>query len=174
MLEEFFDGKRLYRSLNGDEAVALGATILVARLSEKDDNTKKDVVLHDVTPRSLRTLVKINYERGHMRVIIPKNIGIPTSKKRIFDSHVNVTSLQILMYKGEGVKVNDNMRLGNLFSGLTLGTNERSTIEVCFNLDSNGILLVIAEEISTGDRLSRFASIWIVMGSFSLLQKKYP
>ncbi|GKG55254.1 heat shock cognate 70 kDa protein-like protein, partial [Tanacetum coccineum] len=50
----------------------------------------------------------------------------------------------------EGVKVNDNMRLGNLFSGLTLGINEKSTIEVCFNLDSNGILLVIAEEISTG------------------------
>nr|GEV08595.1 hypothetical protein [Tanacetum cinerariifolium] len=144
MLEDFFDGNRLCGSLNGNEAVASGATILVARLSEKDDNMKKDVVLHDFTPRSLGTLVKINDERG------------------------------------EGVKVNDYMRLGNFFfSGLTLGTNGsrdlrldlvwysyytyayiqdgdclflkgRSTVDVCFNLDSNEILLVTAKEISTG------------------------
>nr|GEV53395.1 hypothetical protein [Tanacetum cinerariifolium] len=52
MLEEFFEGKKLCKNMNGDEAVAFGAAIIAARLSENGDNAMEDVVLQDVTPIS--------------------------------------------------------------------------------------------------------------------------
>nr|GEU96906.1 heat shock cognate 70 kDa protein-like [Tanacetum cinerariifolium] len=150
MVEEFFGGKTLCRSLNLDEAVASGAAILAARLSGNDDDDmkQKDVVLLDVTPLSLGIEVMSNGVPGKMHIIIPKNTSIPTSKKKIFPLLVNETSVAILVYQGENTKVKDNIFLGKFdLHGLILGPDGRSKIEVCF---SNGILLVYAEEISTG------------------------
>ncbi|GKD70968.1 heat shock cognate 70 kDa protein-like protein, partial [Tanacetum coccineum] len=157
MVEEFFNGKTLCRSLNGDEAVASGAAILATRLSGNDDDhdMKKDVVLLDVIPRSLGIEIQIGDEKGHMGVIIPKNTRIPTSMKEIFYAFDNRTLATIKVYQGEGVKVKDNLLLGSLkFGDLTPGTDGNSHIEVCFNLNVDGILLVSAEEISTGQRKS--------------------
>ncbi|GKB48542.1 heat shock cognate 70 kDa protein, partial [Tanacetum coccineum] len=158
MVEEFFDGKTLCRSLNGDEAVASGAAILAARLSGNDDDhdMKQDVVLLDVIPRSLGIAInETDGEKGYMLVIIPKNTCIPTSMKTIVHSPPNKSAVRIRVFQGEGVKVRDNLLLGRFnFRGLTPGTNGCSDIEVCFNLDINGILLVSAEEISTGQRRS--------------------
>ncbi|GKB49657.1 heat shock cognate 70 kDa protein-like protein, partial [Tanacetum coccineum] len=157
MVEEFFGGKTLCRSLNLDEAVASGAAILAARLSGNDDDhdMKPNVVLMDVISRSLGIEIQIDGEKGHMRVIIPKNTCIPTSMKKIVHSPPNKTSVDISVYQGERVKVKDNILLGSFkFGGLTPGTDGQSDIEVCFNLDINGILLVSAEEISTGQRNS--------------------
>nr|GEY18104.1 probable mediator of RNA polymerase II transcription subunit 37c [Tanacetum cinerariifolium] len=158
MVEEFFDGKTLCRSLNGNEAVASGAAILAARLSGNDDDhdMKQGVVLLDVTPRSLGISVNhIDGEKGCMLVIIPKNTRIPTSMKTIVHSIANKTSAGIRVFQGEGVKVNDNLLLGLFnFRGLTPGTNGCSRIEVCFNLNVDGILLVSAEEISTRQKKS--------------------
>nr|GEU96905.1 heat shock cognate 70 kDa protein-like [Tanacetum cinerariifolium] len=157
MVEEFFGGKTLCRSLNLDEAVASGAAILAARLSGNgdDDMKQKDVVLLDVTPLSLGIEVMSNGVPGKMHIIIPKNTSIPTSKKKIFPLLVNETSVAILVYQGENTKVKDNIFLGKFdLHGLILGPDGRSKIEVCFSLDSNGILLVYAEEISTGQRKS--------------------
>ncbi|GKF88425.1 heat shock cognate 70 kDa protein-like protein, partial [Tanacetum coccineum] len=128
MVEEFFDGKTLCRSLNGDEAVASGAAILAARLS--GIYMKQDVVLMDVIPRSLGVSVQIGDEEGHMAVIIPKNTRIPTSMKQMFYARENRTSDDIKVYQGEGVKVKDNLLLGSFqFDGLTPGTDGKSHIE---------------------------------------------
>ncbi|GKB49656.1 heat shock cognate 70 kDa protein-like protein, partial [Tanacetum coccineum] len=155
MVEEFFDGKTLCRSLNGDEAVASGAAILAARLSGSDADMNKDLVLVDVISRSLGIEVHINGERGNMEVIIPRNTSIPTSKKKIYTLLVNQTGVDILVYQGENAKVKDNILLGEFqLNGLILGPDVRSKIEVCFSLDTNGILLVSAQEISTRQRKS--------------------
>ncbi|GKE39022.1 heat shock cognate 70 kDa protein-like protein [Tanacetum coccineum] len=115
---------------------------------------KQDVVLMDVIPRSLGIEIEIVGERGHMRVIIPKNTSIPTSKKRIIPS-INNTVAVFPVYQGENTKVKDNILLDEFeLTGLTLGPDGKSRIEVCFSLDTNGILLVSAEEISTGQRKS--------------------
>ncbi|XP_035834873.1 heat shock 70 kDa protein-like [Helianthus annuus] len=53
LVEEFFDGKTICKSMNGDEAVAFGAAILAAKLSGNNDNVVWDTVLQDVTPLSL-------------------------------------------------------------------------------------------------------------------------
>nr|GEW03453.1 hypothetical protein [Tanacetum cinerariifolium] len=126
MVEEFFDRKTLCRSLNGNEVVASGAAILAVRLSGNDDD-------HD------------------MKQDVVKNTCIPTSMKTIVHSIANKTSVCIRVFQGEGVKVKDNLLLGSfILNGLTLGINGMSRIEVCFNLNVDGILLVSAEEISTG------------------------
>ncbi|GKB47693.1 heat shock cognate 70 kDa protein, partial [Tanacetum coccineum] len=92
MVEEYFEGKTLYKTMNGDEAVASGAAIMAARLSGNDDNMKNDVVLQDVTPLSLGTAVQINGVRDNMSVVVPRNTSIPTSKKKMFRIPPNETN----------------------------------------------------------------------------------
>ncbi|KAK9073060.1 hypothetical protein SSX86_007382 [Deinandra increscens subsp. villosa] len=157
LVEEFFDGKTLCKSMNGDEAVAFGAAILAARLSgtNNKDNMACDTVLQDVTPLSLgieiKKMVGGRRERGFMSVIIPKNTSIPVSRKQIYPH--DATSVGIRVYQGESKKVEDNFLLGNFnLFGLTLGPNGRSPLEVVFNIDANGILVVSAMETSTGKK----------------------
>nr|GEU35160.1 putative heat shock protein 70 family, peptide-binding domain protein [Tanacetum cinerariifolium] len=69
MVEEYFEGKTLYMTMNGDEAVASGAAIMAVRLSGNDDNMK-DVVLQDVTPLSLGIAVQINGVRDNIELKI--------------------------------------------------------------------------------------------------------
>ncbi|GJU54852.1 heat shock cognate 70 kDa protein-like protein, partial [Tanacetum coccineum] len=152
-----FDGEMKKKDV--DEVVVVGgAAILAARLSGNDDDhdMKPNVVLLDVIPRSLGIEIEIDGEKGHMEVIIPKNTCMPTSMKAQFATpSFYATSVDISVYQGEGVKVMDNVLLGRFsFKGLTPGTDGQSDIEVCFNLDINGILLVSAEELSTGQRKS--------------------
>ncbi|KAJ0743194.1 putative Heat shock protein 70 family [Helianthus annuus] len=157
LLEEFFDGKTLCKDMNGDEAVAFGAAILAAKLSgnNNSDIVVWDAVLQDVTPFSLGIEVKINGVTGYMSVVIPRNTSIPICKKEIYYSSNNSTFVTISVYQGESNKVKDNVLLGKFnLSGLTQAFNGESQLEVCFNIDANGILLVTAEETSTGRRKS--------------------
>ncbi|GJY92409.1 heat shock cognate 70 kDa protein [Tanacetum coccineum] len=156
MVEFFFEGKRLCKSLNGDEAVASGAAILAARLIGSDDGMIKDVVLLDVTPLSLGIETKgLNGEGGNMDVIIPRNTSIPTSKKKLYILDVNQTEAGIYVYQGEDTRVEGNTLLGEFqVSGIAPGPDGRSRIEVSFNLDSNGILIVSANDKSNKDNLT--------------------
>jgi len=54
MLSEFFNGKQLNRSINPDEAVAFGAAVQAAVLSEErqEGSTLDKVLLLDVAPLS--------------------------------------------------------------------------------------------------------------------------
>nr|GEZ54438.1 protein heat-stress-associated 32 [Tanacetum cinerariifolium] len=63
VVEEYFKGKTLYKTMNGDEVVASGDAIMAVRLNGNDDNMK-DVVLQDVTPLSLGIVVQINVYQG--------------------------------------------------------------------------------------------------------------
>ncbi|GJZ42531.1 heat shock cognate 70 kDa protein [Tanacetum coccineum] len=151
MVEEYFEGKTLYKTMNGDEAVAFGAAILASRLGGNDYSVVPDFVLQDVTPLSLGIQVTKNGVRGTMSIVVPRNSSIPTSKKKIFNIPANASRLSISVYQGEGVKAKDNKLLGKFsFAVFTPEACRKSGLEVCFSLDINGILLVSAEEISTG------------------------
>ncbi|GJV44836.1 heat shock cognate 70 kDa protein-like protein [Tanacetum coccineum] len=76
MLQEFFNGKQLYKSINPDEAVAYGAAVMAAKLCGDTNKMLKNLVLMDVTPLSLGTEVKGEI----MSVLIPRNTPIPTKK----------------------------------------------------------------------------------------------
>ncbi|KAM0028222.1 putative Heat shock protein 70 family [Helianthus debilis subsp. tardiflorus] len=159
LVEEFFDGKTLCKRMNGDEAIASGAALLAARLSGGNDNDNDngawDIVLQDVTPLSLGIATEKNGEYGSMAVVIPRNTSIPTCKKEIYYSRMNKTSVVIFVYQGENIKVKDNILLGKFrLDGLTLGSNGMSQLEIWFNIDANGILIVSAQELSTGQSKS--------------------
>nr|GEZ35796.1 heat shock cognate 70 kDa protein-like [Tanacetum cinerariifolium] len=147
MVEEYFEGKTLYKTMNEDEVVASGAAIMAVRLSGNDDNMK-DVVLQDVTPLSLGIAIQINGVCDNMWIVVP-NTSIPTSKKKMFQIPPNETLLFIPVYQGEGVKVKDNKLLGMFNIDVLPCPNWKSGLEVCFSLDINGILLVSAEEYSS-------------------------
>lgn len=81
LLQNFFKGKELCKSINPDEAVAYGAAVQAALLSKGIKNVPK-LVLQDVTPLSLgRSIVG-----DIMNVVIPRNTCIPVKKKRIYYS----------------------------------------------------------------------------------------
>ena len=73
MLKDFFDGKTLNKSVNPDEAVAYGAAVQAAILSNQAFGEMSDITLLDVTPLSIgREIVG-----GLMVVAIPKNTNSP-------------------------------------------------------------------------------------------------
>ncbi|GJX29853.1 heat shock cognate 70 kDa protein-like protein [Tanacetum coccineum] len=69
----------------------------------------------------------------------------------MFRSRLNSTRGDISVYLGESVMVKENVFLDKFaLSGLKLGHDGHSDVEVCFGIDVNGILRDSAREISTG------------------------
>jgi len=146
LLQDFFKGKELCKSINPDEAVAYGAAIQAALLSEGIKNVPK-LVLQDVTPLSLgRSIVG-----DIMSVVIPRNTSIPVKKTREFITvEDNQSSPLIEVYEGERKKASENNLLGSFcLTGHTLAPRGHP-YDVCFTIDENGILNVSAKEKSTG------------------------
>ncbi|KAK7266198.1 hypothetical protein RIF29_18840 [Crotalaria pallida] len=148
LLQDFFNGKDLYKSINPDEAVAYGAAVKAALLSKGITNVPK-LTLVDVTPLSLGTEV----DGDLMDVVIPRNSPIPVTKtSKYFTTKDNQSLVRIGVYEGERTRVDDNNLLGSfLLRGLP-PTPRGYPIDVCFDIDESGILTVSAEEKTTGAR----------------------
>ncbi|KAJ0693778.1 putative Heat shock protein 70 family [Helianthus annuus] len=153
MLKEFFDGKPLCKSIKADEAVAYGAAVLAANLSGKGNRAMKDLTLLDVTPLSLGTGVTVH---NYMSVIIPRNTPIPTMNERIYRTIFdNQETIVVDVYQGECGKVKDNIFLDEFeLHGIPPALAGKQKIKVCFSIDVNGILEVLAELVSTGSKKS--------------------
>ena len=143
-LIKFFGGKAPDRSVNPDEAVALGAAIQAGVLAGELDT----LLLLDVTPLSLgiETLGEV------FTKIIDRNTTIPTSKSQIFSTAVDgQTSVEIHVLQGERAMSKDNKSLGKfLLSGIPPAPRGVPQIEVAFEIDVNGILKVAAQDKGTG------------------------
>jgi molecular chaperone DnaK len=143
LVQKLFN-KEPNKSVNPDEAVALGAAVQGAVLS----GDKEDIVLLDVTPLSLglETLGSV------MTVLIPKNSTIPISKKEVFSTAAdNQPAVDIHVLQGERQMANDNRTLGRFqLSGLPPARRGTPQIEVSFDIDANGILSVHAKDLGTG------------------------
>ncbi|KAJ0103511.1 hypothetical protein Patl1_06355 [Pistacia atlantica] len=148
LLQDFFNGKTLCKDINADEAVAYGAAIQALLLSGQCNEKVKDLTLLDVIPLSLG----IEVEGGYMSVMIPRNTAIPTKIEKIyFNSCDNQTTMEIDVYEGERPRTRDNNLLGsfNLY-GIPPALKGDSKVNVCFDIDANGILNVSAEDKITG------------------------
>ncbi|XP_073132625.1 heat shock cognate 70 kDa protein-like isoform X2 [Henckelia pumila] len=152
MLQDFFDGKVLCKSIHPDEAVACGAAIQAAVLTGQGNADVRDIVLCEVTPLSLGVHVK----GDTMSVVIPRNTTIPTKKEQIYmTGNDNQTTALIQVFEGERAKTTDNNLLGTFeFIGIPPALVGVSQIHICFEIDVNGILNVSAENKQTGSKNS--------------------
>ncbi|XP_071688917.1 heat shock cognate 70 kDa protein-like [Rutidosis leptorrhynchoides] len=148
MLQDFFDGKQLCKSVNPDEAVAYGAAVLAAKLNGSSNRSVQDVVLSDVTPLSLGIAVR----GDKLSVVIPKNTPIPTSNaKNYYTVADDQTLININVYQGERSRDKDNHFLGHFsVDGIPPAPKGEGKVLVCFEIDANGILTVTGGVEATG------------------------
>src|SRR3989339_259092 len=143
VVKDFF-GKEPNKSVNPDEAVALGAAIQGGVIS----GDVKDILLLDVTPLTLG----IETMGGVMTPLIERNTTVPSSKSQTFSTASdNQPQVEVHILQGERPMAGDNKTLGSfVLDGIPAAPRGIPQIEVTFDIDANGILNVSAKDKATG------------------------
>jgi molecular chaperone DnaK len=146
-VKEIF-GKEASKSVNPDEAVAIGAAVQGGVLQ----GDVKDVLLLDVTPLSLG----IETYGGVFTKLIEKNTTIPTRKSQVFSTASdNQPAVSIHVLQGEREMSGDNKTLGRFdLADIPAAPRGVPQIEVTFDIDANGIVSVGAKDLGTGKEQS--------------------
>ncbi|HVL47963.1 MAG TPA: molecular chaperone DnaK [Candidatus Thermoplasmatota archaeon] len=137
-------GKEPNKSVNPDEAVALGAAIQAGVLTGE----VMDLLLLDVTPLTLG----IETLGGVTTALIERNTTIPAKRSKVFSTAADMqTTVEIHVLQGERPLAKDNKSLGRFrLDGIPPAPRGIPQIEVSFDIDANGILNVSAKELGTG------------------------
>lgn len=143
-------GREPNRSVNPDEAVAIGAAIQGGILSGDED--LKDLLLLDVTPLTLG----IETLGGVMTPLIQRNTTIPAKKTEVFSTAAdNQPGVEIHVLQGERKMANDNRTLATFkLEGIPPAPRGVPQVEVTFDINADGILKVAARDKGTGKEQS--------------------
>ena len=154
-LKEYFEGVKINDTINPDETIAYGATLMAAKILIKKDDNLQGFNLMDITPLSLGLNVKNNskdpeiQKEGHlMSVIIKRGSKIPISNSKMYEtSQDNQTFINVKIFEGEKKYTKYNHILGNLeMTGIPPKKKGEVKVEVTYFIDVNGILNVTATE----------------------------
>lgn len=130
-------------SQHPDEAIALGATIQGGVMS----GALRQMVLLDVTPLSLG----IETFGGLMNVLIPRNTTIPCRAGEMFTNAADgQVAMRLRVLQGEREMARDNWELGNFDVPFSPAPKGQARMGVQFKIDENGILEVLARDVSSG------------------------
>ncbi|XP_066259806.1 uncharacterized protein [Euwallacea similis] len=147
ILSGIFGSNKLSNNINKDEAVARGASIHAALLTNEIDKSQKHLIT-EVAPFSVGILTKYNL----MIDIIKKGTPLPISENAtVHTASNNQTIVKFEIYEGERKNCIKNNYLGSfVMNNIPLGRAGEVDFKVTFRLDENGVLLVEGKEISTG------------------------
>ncbi|KAF3806696.1 Ribosome-associated molecular chaperone SSB1 [Colletotrichum gloeosporioides] len=142
LLSEFFDGKKLEKSINPDEAVAYGAAVQAGILSGKATSAETaDLLLLDVVPLSLDS----------SSFSLSSQIWLTSTHRTFTTVADNQQTVQFPVYQGERVNCEDNTSLGEFtLAPIPPMRAGEAVLEVVFEVDVNGILKVTATEKTSG------------------------
>lgn len=144
-------GKEPSRNINPDECVAKGAAVLGNTLSgdamlpmEGGNN----ILLLDVIPLSL----SIETVGGVATRLIERNTTLPTKYSQVFTTAAPYQrDVEIHVLQGERTLAKDNKTIGKFkLKGIKRAPAGVPQIEVTFDIDANGILMVSAKDLDTG------------------------
>ncbi len=144
---EFFN-KGPHKGVNPDEVVAIGAALQGEALTSDESN----LLLLDVTPLSLG----IATVGGHFAKLIERNTTVPVRKTHTFTTtRDGQSAVKIRVLQGEAEAAAENDLLGEfILSGIRKAPQGEPEIEVCFDIDANGIVSVSATDLATGKEQS--------------------
>jgi L1 cell adhesion molecule like protein len=148
ILSDYFDGKALCKSVHPDEAVAFGAAVQGAILSGARDSATSNLLLVDVIPLSLG----IECEGKAFAKVVPRNTPVPCKKKQEFSTVQDYQQeIDVRIFEGERSNTDGNHLLGEFqIEGIERAKAGEPKIDVIFEVNTNGLLTVIARDQVTG------------------------